>query len=136
MANEESNKKDATAEADERIEWWLGIACAIATLALIGYLLVEAMSGGGSGAVLGAVQGPVHKAGDRYVLEVEVRNEGDETASQVTVEGRLGTGDDTEISSVVLDYVPPGPGTPAALVFDRDPAAETVVLRIRSYRYP
>jgi uncharacterized protein (TIGR02588 family) len=132
----EARKKDAGAEADERIEWWIGIASAAATLALIGYLLFEALTGTGNGPLLSVVQREVREVADRYILELEVRNEGDETATEVVVEGRLGTGEDLEVSSVTLDYVPPGPGTPAALIFDREPVVDAVVLSIRGYRYP
>jgi uncharacterized protein (TIGR02588 family) len=136
MAGEETKNKEAGAEQDERIEWWLGIASAVVTLALIGYLLVEGLTGSGSGPILSVMLGPVRQAADDYVLQVNVRNEGDQTASEVVVEGRLGAGNGAEVSAVTLDYVPPGPGTPAALVFSRDPHAEAVVLTIKGYRYP
>jgi uncharacterized protein (TIGR02588 family) len=121
---------------DERIEWWLGMVSAAVTLALISYLLLEALTGSGSGPVLQVTRGHVQQAADLYVLSVTVKNEGDDTASEVLVEGRLGAGDATEVSSVVLDYVPPGPGVAAALVFQRDPDTAGLVLAIRGYRYP
>jgi uncharacterized protein (TIGR02588 family) len=135
MAKDAPTKAKATSP-DERIEWWIGIACGILTLALIGFLLFEALTGIGDGPSLRVVQGPVLEGPDHYVLEVQVTNEGEETAAEVVVEGRLGAGDGTEVSSVVIDYVPPGPGVSAALVFERDPRAGEVVLRVRGYRYP
>ncbi len=128
--------KAKTTSPDERIEWWIGIACGVVTLALIGFLLFEALTGLGGGPALRVVQAQVVPGPDHYVLEVLVTNEGEETAAQVLVEGRLGAGDSTEVSSVVIDYVPPGPGVSAALVFERDPRVGEVVLAVRGYRYP
>jgi uncharacterized protein (TIGR02588 family) len=128
--------KAKTRSAEQRIEWWIGIASGVVTLALIGYLLFEAITGSGDGPLLRVVRGPVLDGQGHYVLQLRVSNEGDETASDVLVEGRLGTGEGSEVSSILIDYVPPGPGVPAALVFERDPRSEQLVLAVRGYRYP
>ena len=51
---------------------------------------------------------------------------------EVVVEGRLGE----ETATVTIDYVPPGPGVKAALLFSHDPAGAEIDVAIRGYTRP
>ena len=114
------------------VEWAIGIACAVLVMALLGLLLYEAISGTGEGPQLSVRQGAVSRAGDHFVLDLQVLNHGEATASDVVVEGRLGE----ETATVTIDYVPPGPGVKAALLFSHDPAGAEIDVAIRGYTRP
>ncbi|MGB3308833.1 MAG: hypothetical protein WBG32_14730 [Nodosilinea sp.] len=79
-------------------------------------------------------RGPVRTANDQYYLPVTIKNEGDATAAQVTVEGRLETANTDETATTTFDFVPARSGAESVLIFSQDPSAATV--RVVSYQDP
>lgn len=135
MARSTSAKSRGMAPS-QRAEWLIGAACGAVTLALISILLFEAIAGAREAPELRIVPQPARQVADHYVIDLRVVNDGRVTAADVVIEGQLGAGSETEVSSVTLDYVPPGPGVRAALVFGTDPAGTQLVLTVRGYTRP
>jgi uncharacterized protein (TIGR02588 family) len=72
-----------------------------------------------------------------WLVRFTVANRGTQTASGLTVEGRLRDGDSTvESSSVTLDYVPSHSVRRGGLFFRRDPRPLRVEIVPRGYELP
>ncbi|MGB3138292.1 MAG: hypothetical protein WBG38_18480 [Nodosilinea sp.] len=76
-------------------------------------------------------RGDLRTTNEQYYLPITVRNQGDITAAQVTVEGMLS---DAEISMTTFDFVPGRSDAKGVLIFDREPSAAKV--RVVSYQEP
>jgi uncharacterized protein (TIGR02588 family) len=72
-----------------------------------------------------------------YLVQFRAFNHGGSAAAELTIEGELaGPDGDTEVSEVVLDYLPPRSGREGGLVFSRDPRAGQLSLRAKGYVEP
>ncbi len=78
--------------------------------------------------------GQVRTANGHYYLPVTVKNEGDATAAQVTVEGSLDAAPDDEIATTTFDFVPARSDAEGILIFSQEPSGATV--RVISYQEP
>ncbi len=115
-------------------------------MAIFGLLLVLAMLGVLTYEALGAGESPpdianrvvaVRPVTGGYLVQVEVRNRGDETTAGLTVEGTLKQGErDVETSEATLDYVPGRSTREAGLFFTEDPQLYQFELRALGYQKP
>lgn len=78
-------------------------------------------------------RGPVRTSKDHYYLPVTIKNEGDATAAQVTIEGSLDAASD-EIATTTFDFVPARSDAEGVLIFSQDPSGASV--RVISYQEP
>lgn len=67
-------------------------------------------------------------------LPFTLTNDGDQTAAEVTVEGKIVAGGTEEISSTTFDFIPGHARQEGVLVFSADPASAQV--RVTSYQQP
>ncbi len=70
-----------------------------------------------------------------YMVKIQVINQGDTTAADVAVEGKVGSGDTGEVSTTTFDYIPPHSSRQGGLVFTQDPAAD-LHLRTTGFTLP
>lgn len=82
-----------------------------------GLNLIQALDGSERPPDLKLSAGETRRTDAGWVIEVEASNRGDETASAVQVEGRLGA----QMATAELDYVPADGEATVSLRFDRDP---------------
>lgn len=78
-------------------------------------------------------RGSVRTAKDHYYLPITIKNEGDATAAQVTIEGSLDVASD-EIATTTFDFVPARSDVEGVLIFSQEPSGATV--RVVSYQEP
>jgi len=79
----------------------------------------------------------VVRSGEGYLVLFRVWNAGSATAAQVEIEGRLVSGAGTiETGQVTIDYVPAGSERRGGFVFDHDPEAYRLDLRVTGYAEP
>jgi uncharacterized protein (TIGR02588 family) len=78
--------------------------------------------------------GKARNSNNHYYLPVTVTNEGDETATQVTVEGTLNNDSREEMANTTFDFVPARSDAEGVLIFSSDPSS--VVVRVISYQKP
>jgi uncharacterized protein (TIGR02588 family) len=72
-----------------------------------------------------------------YLVQFRAFNHGNSAAAEVGIEGELaGPDGDTEVSEVVLDYLPPHSDREGGLVFSRDPRAGQLSLRAKGHASP
>lgn len=79
-------------------------------------------------------RGQVRTANGHYYLPVTVKNEGDATAAEVTVEGSLDAAPDDEVATTTFDFVPAQSDAEGVLIFSQEPSGATV--RVVSYQEP
>lgn len=118
------------------LEWLsaaIGLVLAIAVFAVI---LTEALTGARTPPALSVHAGKVTPFEGGFVLEVEVRNAGGQTASAVVVEGELKGPGEPETAEANVDYVPARSKAKAGLVFRSDPRAGPVELYAKGYAEP
>lgn len=99
------------------LQWIMGGLGLVLTLAAAGVIVHEAMQPP-SPPDLAAEVTETRPAAAGFVAEIEVRNEGRDTAAAVQVEGRSGG----ETASTTIDYVPGRGRTEVALAFSGAPA--------------
>lgn len=78
--------------------------------------------------------GESRTANGHYYLPVTIKNEGDATAAQVTVEGTLDTTSSEEVATTTFDFIPAHSDAEGVLIFSQEPSAAT--LRVVSYQEP
>lgn len=78
--------------------------------------------------------GEVRAANDHYYLPITIKNDGDATAAEVTVEGTLETTNPEEVANTTFDFIPARSEAEGVLIFSQEPAGATV--RVVSYQEP
>lgn len=119
--------------------WWQWLVAAVGALLVLGttgYLAYRGMN---------APEGPpsvrldvrhIAPVAGGYVVVVEARNVGGETAAQLEVRGELWRGTQLlDEHEFMLDYLPPDSSRRAGLFFTHDPRAPGVELRIAPAGY-
>lgn len=125
------------------LERIVGLAGAAIVLAVIGFMLHEAIWGERSPPDLEVELVRVVPSGDDYLAEIRVENRGGDTAAAVTVTGRLvppgvpgASQPEAERATAMIDYVPPASEVRAGLFFDTRPTADTLQLSADGYVRP
>ncbi len=77
-------------------------------------------------------RGAVRLEGDKYYLDITVKNTGDETAKEVWVDGRLSVGGKEEKASTIFGFIPGRSEEKGVLIFSADPT--DAVIRVESYQ--
>ncbi len=110
---------------------------AVVALGTIGVIVWDAATGDGRPPIIRVEPLGVEQHGDRFVVEILVSNEGDATASQVTVEGTLSrNGEAAETSDATFDYVAKHSRRRGGLFFSQDPGALELKVRAKGYVDP
>lgn len=119
------------------IEWLLGALSAAAVVAIVGFLLYQALAVQKPAPEFDVTVGKIEQRGGAYHVEFRARNRGDATAAGATVEGRLMDGDRSlETSEATLDYLPAQSEREGALLFRNNPDGHRLLLEITGYQKP
>ncbi|MFC7051451.1 TIGR02588 family protein [Hansschlegelia quercus] len=134
------NDKATTPKGDRavgRLEWAVGIAGALATLAVLGVLVREAVTYQEGAPVLISTVTGVTPTPAGYVVQFQTENRSPSTVAEVVVDARLKQGDRVlEQASVTLDYVARKSSRDAGVILRADPASGTLELSASSFRAP
>jgi uncharacterized protein (TIGR02588 family) len=138
MADRQKNKQ---AQSEKNgippLEWVVAIVGLVLVLSTIAYLLYQAVAGDESPPNIVLEVNQIIPRESGYLVQVNVRNSGGETAAQLLVEGTLRDGDESvETSETQIDYVPPKSERGAGLFFTLNPEDYEIVLRPVGYREP
>ncbi|HWK88455.1 MAG TPA: TIGR02588 family protein [Longimicrobium sp.] len=119
---------------------WEWVAAAVSTamvVAVVGYLLYQAVGKPNTPPLLHVRADSVLRAGDGWLVQFRVDNRGRTTAAGVGVEGTLRQGGgEVEKSETTIDYVPSRSHRTGGLYFTRDPGRHTLELRPTGYDDP
>ena len=113
------------------LEWIIAGASSLVVIALVGFLVYDAIRQTGSTPILVLAVESTNVAQDGQVV-VSIGNDGDRAAAEVRIEGLAGD----ERSEVVLDFSPAHSRLSVTLMFSQAVAAEDVALRVLSFTDP
>ena len=130
-----SKKKGATSVTPRTKAEWVSLSISIALLAgVVGLVIALWLSPSHEPARFRVDRGTIRNEANDYYLPITVTNEGDATGAQVTVEGKLKSGDNEETPALTFDFIPAHSSAEGVLVFKTDPASADV--RVVSYQKP
>ena len=111
----------------------LGLAIVVVALAS---LIHEAVSGETSLPEITISVMSIQSRQTGHLVQLQVRNTGEETAAELVIEGVLLTKGGEERSQITLDYVPGGSKREAGLFFKSNPREADLQIRPLGYRNP
>ncbi|MFU0507806.1 TIGR02588 family protein [Pseudaminobacter sp. NGMCC 1.201702] len=135
---QQTDKGGATRKPGTSTTEWIvaGISCAV-LLAVLGYLVVEGLSGRNGAAQLVVAPIEITATDGGYVVEFSVSNRAGKSVAAVEIKGELRDGDKViEESGATLDYIPQDSERLGALIFRSDPKARELRLFASGYAEP
>lgn len=120
-----------------RWEWVAAAVSTVLVLAVVGYLLYDAVARPHTPPSVQVSADTVLRADGLWLVEFRATNRGHRTAAAVKVQGELMAADSSvETSEAVLDYVPSRSVRHGGLFFHNDPRAYRLELRALGYQEP
>ncbi|ASP54092.1 TIGR02588 family protein [Sinorhizobium meliloti] len=131
--NEEPTRKPGTSIA----EWIVaGVSC-LALLAVLGYLILDGLSGRNGAADIIVLPAEVTAMNDGYVVEFAANNRAGKSVAAVEIKGELRDGEEVvEESGVTIDYIPQKSERKGALIFRSDPEGYELRIFASGYSEP
>ncbi len=124
-------------EKPHTLEWVAGGLSAVVVLALVGFILYQAINATATKPNLRVLVEQVEVTDNGYRVNFRAVNRGGATAAGVEIEGRIEhDGETIETSRVTLDYIPPHSGQQGGLLFSQDPKRYRLRLAAKGYTDP
>jgi uncharacterized protein (TIGR02588 family) len=134
MAPERKNRKSSDIPLSEWIAAIIGAALVVAS---IGVLVYTAVTTADAPARLSLRVVSIENAGEEFLVQIEIANNGGSTAADAHIEAELRQQEEVvQRSETTVDFVPPNSTRRAAVLFSQDPRARTLKLRTLGYRDP
>jgi len=131
------SEKRPESPAKQRLEFIAALIGAVLALGTLGIIVWDGLQEEGRPALVTLRAESVHRHAGGFVVEVVARNEGDDTAAELLVEGSLRQGDRTvETSEATFDYVPSHSERRGGLNFAQDPQLFELKLQAKGYIAP
>jgi uncharacterized protein (TIGR02588 family) len=128
--------------APQETPFWekaVGLAGLLIVLAVVGFLVYEALQPQTAANIVTEVKAVTPQAGG-YLVDFVATNRGRQTAAAVTIEGALydpAQGDQpVETAEVTFDYIPDQSGRTGSFVFEHDPRQYEVRLQVKGFMDP
>ncbi len=131
------NSSDGAKQKTPLLEWIVAGIGLILVVGAIGFMLYQAVSSTSAPPVIEIkVESAVaNKTG--YLVVFEARNTGEQTASNVAIEGEIKNGDESvEKSGVAMDYIPSHSVRKGGLYFTKNPQPFDLQVRAEGYEKP
>ena len=126
-------RKSPRRDAVPLLEWAAAALGLLVLLLMLWVMVGEILSGGDDDVpLLSARIAEVTDTSTGHVAQIVVTNRSGQTAAAVQVEGKLGD----EVASASIDYVPGRSEARGGLLFQGDPRAGAVELRVTGYELP
>jgi uncharacterized protein (TIGR02588 family) len=124
-------------QATPLLEWIVGGLGAALVGGAIAFLVYHALARDRTPPDVRVVAERVLDLQHGYLVQFRAFNQGNSAAAEVGIEGELAAPDgNTEVSEVVLDYLPPHSDREGGLVFSRDPRGGQLSLRAKGHARP
>lgn len=119
------------------LEWAVGGLSSALVIAMVGFVIYDAVSGSSGPPDITVTAEQVKAAGGGFRVEFRAVNRGDTTAAHLEIEGQLKRGEETiGTSEVTLDYLPPHSERRGGLFFEQDPRQYQLHLQAKGYSEP
>ena len=124
-------------QATPLLEWIVGGLGAVLVGGAVAFLVYHSLARDRTPPDVRVVVQRVVDLQNGYLVQFRAFNQGGSAAAELTIEGELtGADGSTELSEVVLDYLPPHSDREGGLVFSQDPRAGQLSLRAKGYAKP
>lgn len=135
MPDEQSSNGQSSPRA-KLIEWILAAVSAAVVLALLGFLVMEAVTKTGSQPDIGLTLVEVRELNGRFFADVDVENSGHAAAADLVISAIAGPPGQALAAHAILDYAPPESTASITLGFARPVSAGSIELTVSGYREP
>lgn len=140
MSDDAKQPADEPENRSRTVAEWVTLSVSIAILAaLFGAIGFFYLRGDGDDAIIEVtpLTGEVLRAGDRFVLPVEIVNTGERTASTVSVTVALMVdGEEAESADFSIDFLAGGASERGVAIFTTDPATAEITVGAVSFMEP
>ena len=133
--SDDSRKKKNEKKETPALEWITAGIGLILVVGAIGFMLFDAFYSKDLPPDLIVAKEKTEQVKTGYLVTFKVKNNGDQTASTVVVEGSL-NGESDETAQVTLDYVPPHSEREGGLYFSTKPDDSKLKLEAKGYEKP
>jgi uncharacterized protein (TIGR02588 family) len=134
--NSETNNS-SLAERTSLIEWIVAAVGLILVLFSIGYLTYEAITARDSPPNLLVKVISIKHLSNGYLVEFKVKNEGENPAANVVIEGKLSSGEkDIETKTTTINYVASMSERDGGLFYTEDPEQNKLEIKAIGYENP
>ena len=134
------NEEKASKNENKQIPFLEWMTAAIGLILVGGalcFIVYQAVTDGEKPPLLKVNSGAVEKTKAGYLVKFVVENDGDETAADVIVEGKLTkAGEEIEMSSATLDYAPSNSKRDGGFYFKNDPQEANLEILVKGYQKP
>ena len=117
-------------------EWTTLAVSSFVLLVVVAVIGVELFEQQDPAAPVAQVVGPVRELHGRHVVDVEVTNEGDETAANVQITASLEVDGEVTEADQVIDFLAGGADEELVFAFDDDPADGELTVAVSSFSEP
>jgi uncharacterized protein (TIGR02588 family) len=118
------------------LEWTVFTLSAALILTCAGLILYQHVAGGQSAPSIAVAIGETAQTTGGYAVGFDVRNDGDTSAEEVTIEATLRWPGGEETGEATIAYVPYRSHRRAWIVFSRAPGTGNLTARVLGYREP
>lgn len=140
MSDDTQQQGDEQENPTRTVAEWATLAISIAILAvLFGAIGFFYLRGDGEDSIIEVtpLTGEVRRAGDRFMLPVEIANTGERTASTVAVTIALMVdGEEAESADFSIDFLAGGASERGVAIFTTDPATAEITVGAVSFMEP
>lgn len=137
MTEEKSQQKNDESRKTPFLEWIFAVIGLILVLGVVGFLIYEISTDEGKPPDLSVSIEEIIPNDKGFLVRFALKNTGDETAADVTLEGEIKRGAESlEKSDVTVDYVPSHSEKKGGMFFTEDPRRGEFAIRAKGYNEP
>lgn len=137
MSDKNSGKPEEQKQEIPLLEWAIAVIGLLLVLGTVGFMLYKAYNSTETPPDFSVTIEKIEKFKNGYSVKFTVVNSGEQTASNVAIEGVLKDGQsDLETSSVTFDYISTQSQTKGGLFFQNDPRQFQLDIKAKSYTEP
>lgn len=138
MSDEEKTKKENGQKRETPfLEWVFAVIGLILVVSVIGFLVYNVAVNEGKSAELNIEVEEIVQNNKGFLVKFVLENTGDETAADVTIEGKLKKGEESvETGDVTVDYVPSHSKKKGGMFFTENPHNFDLQIHAKGFNEP
>jgi len=133
----DTNEEGGGGQGGRTTPEWIAFAMSLLLLGgVVGLIVRDLIEPESPAQPVAKIVGEPRRAGDQFIVTVEVTNEGDETAVEVQVQAELVLGEETLEGDQTLELLPGSATEEVEIVLPEDPAGGELTARVTSFQNP